>query len=222
MRSSLLGIALAFAVVGCNSTTAPSPTLAPVPTPSPTVAPTPSASPSPEASLTADPFAGQPYSLTLPAGWRAFDLSDPTAKAALEGFVSANPNFATAIKLFESIPGVRMAVNPLLGNFMLVFTTPSGGIPLDTLSQSFTAQFAAVPGLTNTPKAEKLTLPAGEAVHWDLTLNGNKPGGGTVSVQESVYLLANSSQAVIMEFVTLSGGVIPDENSIVNSFQFKS
>jgi hypothetical protein len=216
-------IAVVAILAGCGSG-APSPTAAPTPMPTPTVAPTPSPSPTPTPSpspVAADPFAGQPYTVVVPPGWRAFNLSDPSAKAGLEAYVAANPSMAAAIKLFESIPGVRMAVNPLLGNFMLIVTLPSGGTPLATIGQSFSSQFAAVPGIQGTPKAENVTLPGGPAIHWQLTVSSKMTTGATISVSESVYLLANATDAAILEFVTLSGGVIPDEAAIADSFAFK-
>jgi len=103
---------------------------------------------------------------------------------------------------------------------MLLITTPSGGFPLDTLATSFTTQFQAVPGLKGTPTPEHVTLPGGDAIHWALSISANKAGGGTLSVAESVYLFASRSDAVILEFATLSGGVVPDEQAIAASFAF--
>jgi hypothetical protein len=211
----VLGSLLASVLVACGPSATPVPTAAPTPTEAPatpTVAPT--VGPSGD-------LANLPYEITIPAGWQAYDLSDPTAKAGLDAFIEANPGLGAAIQQFASMPGVRMAVNPLLGNFMLIVTTPSNGIPLDTLGQSFTAIFQTVPGLQGTPTPENLTLPGGDAIHWTIKVAGNKPGGGSFSVDESVYLLASASDAVILEFVTLSGGAIPDERAIVDSFRFK-
>lgn len=212
-------VALA-AVTAITAACGPSATPVPTTEPTPTVAPaTPTVGPaSPAAS---GGLGSAPYDITIPAGWQSFDLADPAAKAGLDAFVEANPNLAASIQQFEAIPGVRMAVNPLLGDFMLVLTTPSNGIALDTLGQSFTAQFQAVPGLEGTPTPENVTLPGGDAIHWDLKLTSNKPGGGTISVEESVYLFASATDAVVVEFVTPAGGTIPDEQAIINSFAFR-
>lgn len=216
LRPSVL-VALAMVLAACGSGG----------TATPTSVPTPSAPPvQPSAAASAGAVgSGVPgsaaYDITIPSSWQSFDLSDPSAKAALDAYVAANPSMAASIQQFETIPGVRMAINPLLGNVMLVFTTPSSGIPLDLLAQTFTAQFQAVPGLQGTPNPENVTLPGGDAVHWTLALTSNKPGGGTVSVQESIYLFANPSYAAVVEFVTPSGGAIPDEQAIVGSFAFK-
>jgi len=174
----------------------------------------------PPPSVSTDPFAGQPYTLTLPAGWNAFNLSDPASSAALDQFIAANPSMAASIQQFKALPGVRMAVNPILGNVLVVIATPSNGLSLDLITQSFNAQFQAVPGLLAPPSPEPLSLPAGNAIHWLLQLQANKPGGGTVQVTESVYALVSPSTIVILEFVVPQGGAIPDEQAIVNGFQF--
>ncbi len=225
---ALATLALGLAAAGCGGGTTPTASPGPGQSSSPTVAPsTPAPTALPTAALTPGPSASAntgsaPYDITIPTGWESFDLADPAAKVGLDAFVEANPNLAASIQAFESIPGVRMAVNPLLGDFMLVITTPSNGVGLDTLAQSFTAQFQLVPGLQGTPTPKNLTLPGGDAVHWDLKLTSNKPGGGTITAQESIYLFANSTDAVIVEFVTPAGGTIPDEQSIVSSFRFRS
>jgi hypothetical protein len=236
MRTGLLTtVAAGLMLAACTSTSPPSttapaltsgvvPTAAGLPlTPAASAsasAPASASAAAPSPSLSAGAFNGLPYTITLPAGWQAFNLADPAAKAGLDSFVAANPNIAASVKLFEGIPGVRMAVNPILGNVMLLFTTPSSGLPLDTLATSFTAQFQAVPGLTGTPTPQKVTLPGGDAIHWAIAIKANKAGGGTLSVAESVYLFAGSTDAVILEFATLTGGVIPDEHAIASSFNF--
>jgi hypothetical protein len=228
MRNHLLTtVAAALLLAACTSSGPSAPpsqaseaTLAVTGAPAATTVPTPPAAVAPSASTSAAAFSGQPYAITLPADWQAFNLGDPGAKAGLDAFVAANPNIAASVKLFEGIPGVRMAINPIVGNVMLVITTPSGGVPLDTLATNFTGQFQAVPGVAGTPTPEHMALPGGNAIHWALSIRANKAGGGTLSVAESVYLFASPSDAVILEFATLSGGVIPDEQAIASSFAF--
>src|SRR5204862_6181235 len=110
-------------------------------------------------------------------------------RPALEAFAKENPAFAPALKMREGNPGIRMAANQLLGNVMLVIALPSQGLPLETVGQSLTAQFAVVPGVSKRPKAEPVTVAAGDALHWTINLTANKVGCGKISVVESVYLL---------------------------------
>ena len=225
MSHRLLSLTAAAIFVAACGTGQPTPSPVPI-TPVPaTAAPTPTAAPTATAAAAStpaptSPFAGRPYSLTLPDGWQTFDLSDPSGTSALDAFVAANPEMAGAIEAFKKLPNVTMAVNLLLGNVVIALSIPTGGVPLDTLATSFTAQFAAVPGVKEAPVAENLTLPAGPAVHWDITVVANKPGGGTSEVGESVYLVANGTIAVLVEFVEVNGAGSPQEQEIVNSLVF--
>jgi len=196
-------------VITATPTVAPTSTLVPTPSPAPTPTPRPSG-----------PFAGQAYALDLPAGWTTFDLAEPSGTAALDAFVAANPEMAASIDAFKKLPNVTMAVNVLIGNVVVSLSLPTGGLTLDVLATSFTSQFAAVPGIKTPPVAENLTLPVGPAVHWDIKVEAKKPGGGTYEVGESVYLVANATTAVLVEFVEVGGAGIPQEDQIIKSLRF--
>jgi hypothetical protein len=205
-----LAVVATLAAAACGPSGSPTPTA--TPTPAPTEAP--SATPVPSG------FGGAPYDITVPGGWQAFNLADPAVKAGLEALVKTKPTLAASIKQFESMTNARIAVNPVLGVFLLVITTPSAGIPLETLAQGFTEQFQAVAGLQATPAPENITLPGGEAIHWVIKLSSTTAEGGTISAADSIYLFASASDAVVIEFITPTGGSIPDEQAIVNSFRF--
>jgi hypothetical protein len=166
------------------------------------------------------PFAGQPYALDLPDGWVAFDLADPSGSDALDTFVAANPEMGAAIEAFKQLPGVAMAVNQTLGNVVVSLSVPTAGLALDGLASSFTAQFAAVPGVVSPPKPNDVQLPVGRAIHWDVKIEANKPDGGTYQVGESVYLVANDTTAVLVEFVEVGGASMPQEDSIMQTLRF--
>jgi hypothetical protein len=218
-RQRALGvIAIALLVGACGSST---PTGAPVITPPPT----PSAAPvtlAPTATAAAtssagNPFAGQAFNLDLPDGWQSFDLDNPSGKAALDAFVAANPEMGPAIQAFKTLPNVVFASNPLLGNVVVAFSLPTGGLSLDALKESFNMQFASVPGLVNQPKPEVVTLPAGKAIHWDLKLSVNDASGGKTEVDESLYLVVSDTTAVLVEFVATGGAPVPQEDQIIRS-----
>lgn len=190
-----------------------------------TEAPSTAATPAPETAApttaaTAGPFDGQPYAMDLPEGWVTFDLSDPAGEAALDAFVQANPDMAAAIEAFKALPNVTMAVNQLLGNVMIALSVPTGGLTLEAVAATMTTQFLAVPGVVGEPQAEQITLPAGPAVHWDLTIEANDPSGSTYQVGESIYLVANDTTAVLVEFVEAGGVAIPQEAEIIQSLRF--
>jgi hypothetical protein len=221
MRHRVLGvIGIGLLVAACGSS---GPTASPVITAGPTVAATPTEAARGSAATTAsgDPFAGLAFGLDLPEGWQSFDLDDPAGKTALDAFVAANPEMGPAIQAFQSLPNVVFATNPLLGNVVIAFSLPTGGLDLDTLKQSFNAQFAAVPGLTKVPTPESVTLPAGPAVHWDLEVTTNAANGGTMKVDESLYLVVSGTTAVLVEFVAVGGAPIPQEDQIIRSLTFE-
>lgn len=172
------------------------------------------------AGATPGPYEGQPYALDLPAGWVAFDLSDPAGVVALDAFVSANPRMAAAIEAFKALPNVTMAVNLPLGNVVVSLAVPSDGLALDVIAASFTTQFAAVPGVVAVPEPDEVTVPAGPAMHWDLAIEANDPSGATYHVAESIYLVANDTTAVLVEFVEAGGAGIPQEEEIIQTLRF--
>jgi hypothetical protein len=218
MIRRLLSLAVAGAlVVGCSSAPpSQAPTIAPIPTAAPpTLAPTTAATPAGTGL-----FSGLPYTMDLPAGWTRFDLSDPASAAGIDAFVAANPEMGPLLQTFKSLPNVVMAVNQLVGNVVISIGIPTGGLPLDTLGKSFTSQFAAVPGVKNPPQAEELTLPIGPALHWDLEVAGNNASGGSFTVLESIYLVENGTNAVLVEFVDATGVGIPQEDQIIQSLRY--
>lgn len=221
-RRLLSLILVGMLVAACGST---EPSTTPVVTPAPTVAVTPTLAPTPTAGPAAtpaptSPFAGQPYALDLPEGWVTFDLSDPSGTAALDAFVAANPQMKASIDAFKQLPNVTMAVNILLGNVIVSLSVPTGGVSLDVLAATFTTQFAAVPGVVTPPQPNELTLPVGRVIHWDIDIKANSPGGGTYQVGESVYLAANDTTAVLVEFVEVGGAGIPQEDQIIKTLRF--
>jgi len=213
MRRSLPFVAALVLVGACSSPSA-SPSLLATPLPTATAAPT----PTPTAS---ESTAALPYTVGLPPGWTAFDLSNPATQSALDEFVQANPAMAGMIEGFKALPNAALYVQSLLGNVFIVIALPSNGAPLATIGQNFTAQFKVVPGVEGDPVAESLSLPIGDAIHWQITISAAKPGGGTVSVEESVYLVVNARTALIAEFVAPSGSLIPDEAEIIQSLRFQ-
>jgi len=218
----LLSIALLVAACGSTTPTAapptPEPTVAPTPTPEVTAAATSTAVPATAAPV--DPYAGQAYRLTLPEGWLSFDMTDPAGQAALDAFVEANPDMASSIEAFKVLPNLVMAVNQDLGNVVVSTSVPTLGLTLDVLAATFTTQFAAVPGVQEVPQAESMTVTAGPAVHWHLTIEANNASGGTYTVGESIYLVANDTTAVLVEFVEVNGAPVPQEDQIIQSLRF--
>lgn len=222
--TSLAAIAVLAAACGNGTPTATPPVANPtvlLPSVEPTAAPTATTGAALPSPTPAGPYANANYSLTLPDGWVAFDMNDAAGQAALDAFVAANPDFAASIEAFKKLPNVVMAVNASLGNVVVSVSIPTGGLALDALAATFTAEFKAVPGVKEAPEATDVTLAAGPAKHWHLVIDANNASGGTYEVGESIYLAASSSTAVLVEFVEVGGVAVPQEDQIVQTLAFK-
>ncbi|HJP88462.1 MAG TPA: hypothetical protein VJ850_05445 [Candidatus Limnocylindrales bacterium] len=219
-------LALAAFVAACGNAT-PTPTLPPVnptvllPSDEATPAPSPTEGAALPSESPAGPYDSADYSLTLPDGWVAFDMKDPAGQAALQAFVNANPDFGSSIDAFTKLPNVVMAVNQALGNVVVSVSIPTGGVALDAIAASFTSQFQAVPGVKEAPEPTDLTLAAGPAKHWHIVIEANNASGGTYEVGESIYLTANATTAVLVEFVEVGGTPVSQEDQIIQTLAFK-
>jgi hypothetical protein len=220
--ASTFAAAVLVAACGNATPTATPPVITPtvlLPSADATAAPSPTdagALPSP-----AGPYDAADYALTLPDGWVAFDMQDPAGQAALDAFVAANPDMAGSIDAFKQLDGVVMAVNQQLGNVVVSVSVPTGGLPLDMVAASFTSQFQQVAGVKEAPEPTDLTLPAGPAKHWHLVIEANNASGGTYEVGESIYLTANDTTAILVEFVEVGGTAVPQEDQIIQTLAFK-
>jgi hypothetical protein len=226
IRRITSAVAVAVLVAACGN---PTPTATPLavnptlllPSAEATTAPTSTEAAALPSPTPASPYAAADYTLTLPDGWVAFDMKDPAGQAALDAFVAANPEMSGSIDAFRKLPNVVMAVNQQLGNVIVSVSVPTGGVGLDVIAASFTAQFQAVPGVKDAPEPTDVTLTAGPAKHWHLVIEANNASGGTYEVGESIYLAANDTTAVLVEFVEVGGTAVPQEDQIVQTLAFK-
>jgi hypothetical protein len=226
IRRISTAVAIAAFVAACGNST---PTATPPPVDSTVLLPSAEASAAPSPTegaalpspTTANPYVNADYTLTLPDGWVAFDMKDPAGQAALQAFVTANPDFANSIDAFTKLPNVVMAVNQALGNVLVSVSIPTGGVGLDAIASQFTTQFQAVPGVKEAPEPTDVTLPAGPAKHWHIVIEANNASGGTYEVGESIYLAANATTAVLVEFVEVGGTAVPQEQQVIQTLAFK-
>jgi hypothetical protein len=235
-RLALIGlIGVLVAACGSAAVSAPSavplaPTATAQPTPRPTASrtarpspsPTPTATPSATPTESADPLADQPYTIHFPSGWTALDLNTPGWETYMTAYAEANPETAVGFESLKRLPNVRLVLNSLLGDAVVLLAIPSQGYPLRVIGKAAAAQFAALPGSNKLAAAKTVTLPAGQALHWVVNLTSNKVGGGKQTVTESIYLVVDDTTAVVVEFVSPKGGVVPGEKRIVRSLHFRT
>jgi hypothetical protein len=165
-------------------------------------------------------FAGQPYSIDLPAGWQGFDPTDPADQATTDALLTANPALTGPFRAFQSTSNVRAAVQLALNNVLVVVPMTVGGSSLERLGQTVTNQLKLIPGLVGVPAPTVVTLPAGRGLHWDVTIVISSVTGVPTQVHESVFLLGQGETAVRLEFVSVGGRLISDEGPMLGTFRF--
>ncbi len=216
---------LAIALAGCGGATPTATTAAQV-TPAPASvapdasSPAASAGGAPGASLATTgriEVADKGFALTLPAGWTRINLAEGDIEAMLEAAGNIDPAFAeqyaAQIKAMAAtgLSVFALGPDPTKGTTLNVLALPGMGMSLDLLEQVNTAQIEALAGTG--VKAERVTLPAGEALHYryELATQG-APAGTSV---DQYLVLAGPNQLV----VSVSNASEADAQAIANSVE---
>lgn len=157
------------------------------------------------------------FALTLPDGWTRINLAEGDLEAMLEAAGNMDPAFAeqyaaqikamaaTGLSIFALGP------DPSSGTTLNVLALPGMGMSLDLLEQINTAQIEALAG--NDVTAERVTLPAGDALHYryELATQG-APAGTSV---DQYLVLAGENQLVI----SVSNASEADAKAIADSVE---
>jgi len=157
------------------------------------------------------------FAVTLPDGWTRIDLGAADLQAMLEA--SGNLDSAFAEQYAAQIQAMAasglalfaLGPDPSKGTTLNVLTLPSMGMSLDLLEQVNTAQIEALAG--SGVKAERVTLPAGDALHYRYELSTQGAPAGT-SVDQYL-VLAGDNQLVI----SVSNASEADAQAIANSVE---
>ena len=217
---------VAIAIGACGGST-PSATLSvgsasPVTTPAVSVAP--EASPSARAAAT--PGGGgattgrievpaHGFALTLPAGWTRLDIAAGDLQALI---AASNIDPALAEQYAAQIQALSAAglgffalgPDPTAGTQVMVLATPGGGMSLDLLEQLNTT---ALEGLAEGDLfKERVTLPAGDALHYRYGIGAEGTGNATL---DQYFVLAGDKQFVI----TATNAIEADATAIANSVE---
>jgi len=217
---------LAIAIGACGGST-PSATLT-VGSPSPVTTPAVSVAPeaSPSAGAAATPGGGgattgrievpvHGFALTLPAGWTRLDIAAGDLQALIE---ASNIDPALAERYAAQIQALSAAglgffalgPDPTAGTQVMVLATPGGGMSLDLLEQVNTA---ALEGLAEGDLVkERVTLPAGDALHYRYGIGVEGTGNATL---DQYFVLAGDKQFVI----TATNATEADAKAIANSIE---
>jgi hypothetical protein len=220
---------LTLALAACGGST---PTAAVTASPAaPATQPPPSVAPS--ASAPAASSGGQPgaslattgrivvadkgYALTLPDGWHRIDVSQSDMEAMMQAAGVVDPavmaQYETQIKamMAAGLSIFAFGPDPSSGTNLNVMALPGAGMSLDLLEQLNTSQIQALAGGDVT--SERVTLPAGEAVHFRYEIKAQGVPSGT-SIDQYL-LLVGDNQLV----VTATNATAEDAASIANSIE---
>lgn len=222
---------LSIGLAACGGST-PSVTTTAAP---PVQAATPPASvaPSEEASPSAAASAGVPgaslattgrievvdkgFALTLPAGWTRVDLSGADLDQMMEAAGIVDPalaqQYSAQVKamLAAGLSVFAVGPDPTSGTNVNVLTLPGAGMSLDLLEQVNQAQIEAIagPGV----KVERITLPAGEAIHYRYELSAQGAPAGT-SIDQFLMLVGDNQLVV-----TATNATAAEATAIANSVE---
>ena len=219
---------LAIALAACGGST-PSATVAPdsevTPAPasvepagSPDPAPSTGAAATPGASLATTgriEVADKGFALTLPDGWTRVDVTDEALEAAMAAS-DLDPALAAQYSAqIKALLGTGLSIfafgpDPTAGTQVTVLALPSMGLSLDLLDQINTAQLEQL--AAGDIETERITLPAGEAIHYHYTLGSEAAAGATL---DQYFIISGPNQLV----VTATNASPEDAEAIANSVE---
>ena len=214
---------------GSAASVAPSPTTVAPPTSAPSDAPTESpsaaASPSetstrPGASLATTgriviPDRG--IAVTLPDGWNRVDLGAGDLAALMAAAGDLDPDIAEQYTAqIEAMMSAGLALfafgpDPSSGQNVTILAIPGLGLSLDLLEQLTSAQLWAI--AEGEVKSERVTLPAGEAIHFQYEITADALGGA--AGLDQYLLFAGDNQLV----VTITAATPAEGAAIANSIE---
>jgi len=155
------------------------------------------------------------FAVTLPDGWTRLDLTSTDIEQML-GAASANMTPEARAALQQQLSGLAAAgltffaigpsADPNFATNLNILALPSSGMTLDLLEQLNVTQLEALPSLAGDVVQERVTLPAGEALHLRYAIK--TPGVNGAEIQPTVdqYLMVGGSQQYIVTFSGLDDG----------------
>ena len=86
------------------------------------------------------------------------------------------------------------------------------------LGKELEAGFTIVPGIGKVPAGKRVSVGGHPALHWTIKLSAKAIVGLQYSVTESIYLVPNDREAVMIEFVTMGRPI--NEKALLGTFRF--
>lgn len=230
LRSALSALLIAVAVAACGGSTAtnaPGATTAPAATTAPGATTAPASAAATGGASTAAPSSGlattgrievpdKGFAVTLPDGWNRVDLSSGDLEAMMAAGGELEPalveQYAAQIQAMISagLAVFAFGPDPASGTNLTILALPGGGMSLDLLEQINAASLEAL--AEGGVESERITLPAGEALHFTYKIAGQTGTGPGI---DQYMILAGDNQLV----VTVTGGSTADAEAIANSIE---
>jgi hypothetical protein len=230
--STLAILLLAATLAACGGGTAsvaPSeaasvapPTTAPAteaPTEAPTAEPTEAAEATPGASLATTGrivVEDKGFAMTLPDGWTRVDLSAGDLEAIMNAAGDLDEDLAQAYSdQIAALVGAGLVIfafgpDAATGTNVNVLAIPSMGVSLDLIEQLNTSQIEQL--AEGDVVAERVQLPAGEAVHFEYTVAAGEQG--TVTLDQYLVLVGDNQL-----FLTVTSGEPGDAQAMAESIE---
>ena len=217
---TLLSIALA-ACGGATPSASVAPTTAATPAPAsvaPATSPSAPAAATPAGSLATTGrivVADKGFALTLPDGWTRVDITPEALEAAMEAS-DLDPALAAQYEAqIKSLLGTGLSIfafgpDPSAGTQVTVLALPGMGLSLDLLDQINKSQLENL--AEGDIVSERITLPAGDAIHYRYSLDVEGTAGATL---DQYFILAGENQLV----VTATNATEADATAMANSVE---
>jgi len=219
---------LSIALAACGGAT-PSASVAPttavtLPPASAAASASPSASPSPAAAATPASslattgrivVADKGFAITLPDGWTRVDVTPEALEAAMEAS-DLDPALAAQYEAqIKALLGTGLSIfafgpDPSRGTQVTVLALPGMGLSLDLLDQINQSQLENL--AEGDIVSERVTLPAGDAIHYRYAVGVEGAAGATL---DQYFVLVGSNQLV----VTATNATEADATAIANSIE---
>jgi hypothetical protein len=157
------------------------------------------------------------FALTLPAGWTRVDVTASDMDKMMEAAGIADPNLAAQYSaqvkamLAAGLSVFAFGPDPTKGTNLNVITLPGAGLSLDLLEQVNKSQIEAIAGPNVT--VERVTLPAGDAIHYRYEI---KPQGSTTGTSIDQYLMLVGDNQLV---VTATNATAAEATAIANSIE---
>ena len=156
------------------------------------------------------------FAVTLPDGWTRVDVTEEGIAAAIAASELDPALAAQYSNQIKALLGAGLAIfafgpDPTAGTQVTVLALPSMGMSLDLLDQVNQAQLESL--AQGDIQTERITLPAGEAIHYRYDLGGTGAAAG--ATLDQYFILAGPNQLV----VTATNASEADAEAIANSIE---